>query len=88
MANGTTHREIARADRLRERHKQDQKATRNAINNLRELPPREEMDSGEIDLAKLGVKAKGIPPRALGAVIIILAAGGVIAGIIKLLVMK
>ncbi len=93
MANGTTHREIARADRLRERHKQDQQATKNAINNLRDLPAyREETESNSEITVGIGervkVGAKGIPSKALGAFLIILAVGAVVAGIIKLLLMK
>lgn len=67
MANGTTKESIARADRMRERQEQDQRATRNALEQLRRTAPgsqpyREEMDSvSEITAGTDGLKAKGIP---------------------------
>ncbi len=67
MANGTTKREIAQADRMRERQEQDQKATRNALDALRRAAPgtqpyREEMDSvSEVTAGTNGFSAKGIP---------------------------
>lgn len=71
MANGTTRREIARADRMRELDAQEQKATRNAINNLRQAstsrelqPYRDEQDSGEITANVHGLHAKGVPREA------------------------
>ncbi len=86
MANGTTHQAIARADRMRERQEQDQKATRNALNNMRqtagqgrELPAYRESDS-EITANAQGLHARGIPRFAwwmlgLGIMIFIAAAG-------------
>lgn len=88
MANGTIHRTIARADRLREQQKPDQQATTNAINNLRELPMyREEMESNsEVTVGfgeKLKVGAKGIPSKALGAALIILAVAAAIVAVLR-----
>lgn len=87
MANGTTRHELARADRIRERQAQDQKATRNALNNLRaatgeprrELPSYRESDS-EITANTQGLHARGIPRFAwwmlgLGIMIFIASAG-------------
>ncbi len=90
MANGTIHREIARADRIREEAKQDQRATKNAITNLRELPPyREEMESNsEVTVGigeKVKVGAKGIPPKALGFAIGVLAIAASIVAILRAL---
>jgi hypothetical protein len=71
MANGTTRREIARADRMRELDAQERQATKNALNNLRnaatsrDLPPyRDEQDSGEITANVHGLHAKGVPREA------------------------
>lgn len=88
MANGTTKREIARADRIREAQLQARKATHNAIGNLRELPVyREEMESNSEVTVGIGervkVGAKGIPPKALGAALIILAIGAVVVAIAR-----
>ncbi len=92
MANGSSHEGPARGDRTREKYEPMFRRTQQALDRVpiaADLPAaREEMDSGEIDLAKLGVKAKGIPSKALGAVLIILSVGAVVAGIIKLLLMK
>lgn len=94
MANGTTHREIARADRMRERQAQEQKATQNAIGNIRELtrelpPYREELGSNsEVTMGfgeKVKVGAKGIPPRALGFSIGVLAIAAAIVAILRAL---
>jgi hypothetical protein len=86
MANGTKHESIARADRMRERQAQDQKATRNAMEGLRraagearELPSYRESDS-EITANTQGLHAKGIPRFAwwmlgLGIMVFISAAG-------------
>lgn len=72
MANGTTREALARADRIRERAKQSQKATRNALDNLRKAtvaptpgsePYREEMDSvSEVTIGKEGVRVKSRAP--------------------------
>lgn len=85
MANGTTRESLARADRMRERHEQDQKATRNALTNMRcargerDLPSYRESDS-EITANTQGLHARGIPRFAwwmlgLGIMIFISAAG-------------
>lgn len=86
MANGSTHREVTRADRIRERQKQDQKATRNALENLkqaaaggRELQAYRESDS-EITANTQGLHARGIPRFAwwmigIGIMVFIAAAG-------------
>lgn len=70
MANGTTKESIARADRMRERQEQDQRATRNALEQLRRTAPgaqpyREEMDSvSEVTAGPQGISARGIPREA------------------------
>ncbi len=70
MANGTKHESIARADRIRERQEQDQRATRNALEALRRTAPgsepyREEFDSvSEVTAGPQGLKARGIPREA------------------------
>lgn len=94
MANGTTHKEIARADRMRERQAQERKATKNAIANLRDaardLPAyREEQDSvSEVTVGigeRVKVGAKGIPPRALGLTLVILALAAAAVAILRAL---
>lgn len=67
---------------MRERQSQDQRATKNAEDNLRRafgsLPPyRDELDS-EITVNKSGLHAKGVPPWALGLTLVILSIGAVV----------
>lgn len=94
MANGTIHKEIARADRIREAQGQHQKASRNAIANLREAIPgseqyREDMDSvSEVTVGigeRVKVGAKGIPPKALGFAIAVLALAAAVVAILRAL---
>ncbi len=96
MANGSHHEGPARADRLREKYARMHKRSQSKLDLVplhRELPAyREDMDSNsEVTVGigeKVKVGAKGIPPKALGAFLIIIAVGTVVAGIIKLLVMR
>lgn len=93
LANGTSDEKLARADRIAEQSakaarkaEQNRRGTQNAIANLRcaqLAPSRSELDSGEIDLEKLGVKAKGIPPHALGWSIIILAVAVAVVSVLR-----
>lgn len=90
MANGTIHREVARADRIREGQKPEQQARKNAISNLRDLPIyREEMESNsEVTVGigdKVKVGMKGLPGRGLIVVLVILAVGAVAVAVIKAL---
>lgn len=94
MANGTHDEKLARADRIAEQSakaarkaEQNRRGTLNAIANLRNSPTGEhyrvEMDSGEIDLEKLGVKATGIPRWALGVAIVTLAIAAAIVAVLR-----
>ncbi len=96
MANGSHHEGPARGDRLREKYARLHKRAQAKLDRVplsRDLPAyREEMESNSEITVGIGervkVGAKGIPSKALGAFLIILAVGAVVAGIIKLLLMK
>lgn len=96
MANGTHDEKLARADRIAEQSakaarkaEQNRRGTQNAIANLRgsQLQPyREEMDSNSevtVDLKNLQGQAKGIPSRALGVAIIILAIAAAVVAVLR-----
>lgn len=90
MANGSSHEGPARADRYREKYERMFRRTQKKLDQVplnRELPAyREDMDSvSEVTVERLGIRAKGIPGRALGASLIILAVAGAIVAIIKAL---
>jgi ferric-dicitrate binding protein FerR (iron transport regulator) len=79
----------AHADRIREENAKHARRLQRIIDEERAAGKfeayREEMDSGEIDIAKLGVKAKGIPPKALGFAIAVLAVAAAVVAILRTL---
>ncbi len=90
MANGSHHEGPARADRLREKYARMHKRTQAKLDAVRELPPyREEMESNsEVTVGigeKVKVGAKGIPPKALGFAIGVLAIAAAIVAILRAL---
>lgn len=90
MANGSHHEGPARADRLREKYARMHKRTQAKLDKVpiaRDLPAyREEMDSvSEVTVEKLGIRAKGIPGKALGAALIILALAAAVVAILRAL---
>lgn len=93
MANGSHHEGPARADRLREKYARLHKRAQAKLDRVpisRDLPAyREEMDSvSEVTVGfgeKLKVGAKGIPGKALGASLIILAVAAAIVAILRAL---
>jgi hypothetical protein len=93
LANGSHREGPARADRLREKYARLHKRAQAKLDRVpisRDLPAyREEMDSvSEVSVGfgeKVKVGAKGIPGKALGAALVILAIGGVIVAILKAL---
>lgn len=90
MANGSGHEGPARADRYREKYERMFRRTQKKLDQVplsRELPAyREDMDSvSEVTVERLGIRAKGIPGKALGAALVILAIGAVVVAIVKAL---
>lgn len=91
MANGSSHEGPARGDRYRDKYARMHKRTQAKLDKVpisRDLPAyREEMDShSEVTVGigeRVKVGAKGIPPRALGAVLIILALAAAIVAIVR-----
>lgn len=87
MANGSHDDGPAAADRIREKYAKHRRAIDRAIEESgahRDLPAhRVEMDSGEIDLEKLGVKATGIPRWALGVAIVTLAIAAAAVAVLR-----
>ncbi len=93
MANGSHHEGPARADRLREKYARMHKRSQSKLDLVplhRELPAyREDMDSNsEVTVGfgeKLKVGAKGIPPKALGFAIGVLALAAAAVAILRAL---
>jgi hypothetical protein len=93
VANGSSHEGPARGDRYREKYARKHRRTQAKLDKVplsRELPAyREEMESNsEVTVGfgeKLKVGAKGIPSKALGAALVILAIGAVVVAIVKAL---
>lgn len=71
---------MARADRMREKYKQHQRATENALSNLHRAKLRSIADDddevSEVTLGKEGLKAKGVPSWAVGIAVIVVALAG------------
>ncbi len=93
MANGSHHEGPARADRLREKYARMHKRSQSKLDLVplhRELPAyREDMDSNsEVTVGigeKVKVGAKGIPPKALGFAIGVLALAAAAVAILRAL---
>lgn len=90
MANGSGAEGPARGDRYREKYARMFKRTQAKLDQVpisRDLPAyREEMDSvSEVTVERLGLKAKGIPPRALGFAIAVLALAAAVVAILRAL---
>lgn len=93
MGNGSHKEGPARGDRYREKYERMFRRTQAKLDRVplsRELPAyREEMDSvSEVTVGwgdKVKVGAKGIPGKALGAALVILAIGAVVVAIVKAL---
>ena len=90
MANGSSHEGPARADRYREKYERMFRRTQSKLDAVRELAPyREEMDSvSEVTVGigdKHKVTAKGIPPLALGAAIVVIALAAAAVAILRAL---
>ena len=93
MANGSGHEGHARGDRYREKYAKHHKRTQqklDAIPIARDLPAyREEMDSvSEVTVGigeRVKVGAKGIPPKALGFAIAVLALAAAAVSILRAL---
>lgn len=93
MANGSSHEGPARADRLREKYERMHRRAQTKLDVVpinRELPAyREEMDShSEVTVGigeRVKVGAKGIPPRALGFAIGVLALATAAVAILRAL---
>jgi hypothetical protein len=91
LANGSGHEGPARADRYREKYARMHKRTQAKLDKVpisRDLPAyREEMESNsEVTVGfgeKLKVGAKGIPSKALGAALIILAVAAAIVAVLR-----
>jgi hypothetical protein len=79
VANGSSREEVARADRMRERAKQAQRGTDNALEALQraKLDSVNEFDEDSVvTLTKEGLSAKGVPKWAVGAAVVLVAAAG------------
>ena len=93
MANGSSHEGPARADRLREKYERMHRRAQGKLDAVpisRELPAyREEQDSNSEVTVGIGervkVGAKGIPPRALGFAIAVLALAAAAVAILRAL---
>lgn len=90
MANGSSFEGPARADRLREKYARMHKRTQDKLDAARELSPyREEQDSvSEVTVGigeRVKVGAKGIPPLALGAALVVLALAAAVVAILRAL---
>lgn len=93
MANGSGHEGHARGDRYREKYARMLKRTQDKLDQVplhRDLPAyREEQDSvSEVTVGigeRVKVGAKGIPPRALGLTLVILALAAAVVAILRAL---
>jgi hypothetical protein len=91
LANGSHKEGPARGDRYREKYARMFKRTQAKLDKVpisRDLPAyREEMDShSEVTVGigeRVKVGAKGIPPRALGAALVILALAAAVVAVVR-----